>query len=332
MTQETLTTEATSLTNITEVNELQTERLRQIGHQAANYLSKSKADNTRKAYASDWDDFLHWCKRFHRNPLPALPETVAFYLADCSDRLKTSTLQRRLATIAEAHKTAGHESPTRHAQVRLVWAGVRREKGMAQLHRKPLLTRHLKAMLEALPDSLVGLRDHALLLLGFSGAMRRSELVGLDVGDLSVGDEGLVVLIRKSKTDPTGIGRKLGIPFGTNEETCPVKAVLAWLDTTKLDDGPLFRRVDRHGFIAERRLCSKAVADVVKRTLAAAGKSNRLYSGHSLRAGLITQAAMNGVSERSIADQSGHKSLIVLRRYIRDGSLFRENAAGKVGL
>jgi len=307
-------------------------RLREIGRLASGFLSKSKADNTRKAYASDWDDFIHWCKRFQRRPLPADPSTVAYYLADCSARLKTSTLQRRLATIAEAHKTAEFESPTRHAHVRLVWAGIRREKGTAQLHRKPVLTRHLVGMLEALPGTLLGLRDRALLLLGFAGAMRRSELVGLDVSDLSVGDEGLTVLIRKSKTDPEGAGRTLGIPTGANEATCPVKAVLAWLDATKLDDGPLFRRIDRHGFIAERRLCAKAVADVVKRTMTAAGKNNRLYSGHSLRAGLITQAAMNGVSERSIAEQSGHKSLLVLRRYIRDGNLFRENAAGKVGL
>jgi len=303
-----------------------------IGRAAGEFLSKAKADNTKKAYAADWDDFLHWCLRFQRTPLPALPETVAFYLTDCASRLKTSTLQRRLATISEAHKTAGVESPTRHAHVRLVWAGIRRELGSAQAHSKPILTPHLRAMLAALPDSLLGLRDRALLLLGFAGAMRRSELVGLDVADIAHTDDGLVVLIRKSKTDPTGVGRKIGIPFGEHPQTCPVKAVVAWLDESKIDDGPLFRRVDRHGFLSDTRLCDRAVANVVKRTLTAAGKSARLRSGHSLRAGLITQAAMAGVSERAIADQSGHKSLLVLRRYIRDGSLFRENAAAKVGL
>lgn len=303
-----------------------------LGRAADGFARKAKAANTRKAYTADWDDFGHWCRRFGRGQLPASPETVALYLADCSSRLRASTLQRRLATIAEAHKTAGLESPTRSPQVRLVWAGIRREKGVAQGHRKPVLTRHLKAMIAHLPASLVGTRDRALLLLGFAGAMRRSELVGLDVADLAFTDDGLVAVIRKSKTDQTGMGRKVGIPFGTHPDTCPVRAVQAWLDATRLDDGPLFRRVDRHGFVGDARLCDRAVAEVVKRSLLAAGKSARFYAGHSLRAGLITQAAMNGVSERAIADQSGHKSLLVLRRYIRDGSLFRENAAAKVGL
>ncbi len=306
--------------------------LQALGRAADGFARKAKSANTRRAYTADWDDFGYWCQRFGRVPLPASPETVALYLADCSGRLKASTLQRRLATIAEAHKTAGLESPTRSPQVRLVWAGIRREKGVAQDHRKPVLTRHLRAMLAHLPATLVGARDRALLLLGFAGAMRRSELVGLDVADVAFTDDGLVAVVRRSKTDQTGVGRKVGIPFGSHPDTCPVRAVQGWLDATRLDDGPLFRRVDRHGFVGDARLCDRAVAEVVKRTLLAAGKSARLYAGHSLRAGLITQAAMNGVSERAIADQSGHKSLLVLRRYIRDGSLFRENAAAKVGL
>ena len=306
--------------------------LQALGRAADGFARKAKAANTRKAYTADWDDFGHWCQRFRRTPLPSSPETVALYLADCSTRLKASTLQRRLATIAEAHKTAGLESPTRSPQVRLVWAGIRREKRVAQDHRRPVLTRHLRAMLAHLPDSLLGARDRALLLLGFAGAMRRSELVGLDVADLAFTDDGLVVVVRRSKTDQAGVGRRVGIPVGSHPDTCPVRAVQGWLDAARLDDGPVFRRVDRHGFVANIRLCGRAVAEVVKRSLVAAGKSARLYAGHSLRAGLITQAAMNGVSERAIAEQSGHKSLLVLRRYIRDGSLFRENAAAKVGL
>ena len=217
-----------------------------IGRTASEFLSKAKATNTKKAYAADWDDFLHWCRRFQRIPLPALPETVAFYLSDCASRLKTSTFQRRLATISEAHKTVGLESPTRHAQVRFVWAGIRRELGSVQAHRKPVLTPLLKAMLTALPDSLVGIRDRGLLLLGFAGALRRSELVALDVADIAYTEDGLVVLIRKSKTDPSGIGRKIGIPMGEHPETCPVKAMMTWLDASKIEEGPLFRRVDRH--------------------------------------------------------------------------------------
>lgn len=315
-----------------DVAETQVLRLEEIGARAVNFLNKSKAANTRKAYRADWSDFEVWCKRFQRTTLPALPETVAYYLADCSLGLKVSTLERRLATISEAHKAAGFESPTRHAQVRLVWAGIKREKGTAQTRMKPTLTRHLREMVEHLPDTLVGCRDRALLLLGFAGAMRRSELVGIAVGDLAFTDEGLVVIIRRSKTDQTGEGRKVGIPFGTNPETCPVKAVQFWLDETRLDEGPLFRAVSRAGLVSSKQLSDRVVANVVKRSRLAAGKTAKNYAGHSLRAGLITQAAMAGVSERAIQDQSGHKSLLVLRRYIREGSLFRENAAAKVGL
>jgi site-specific recombinase XerD len=153
-------------------------------------------------------------------------------------------------------------------------------------------------MLAALSDSLVGVRDRALLLLGFAGAMRRSELVGLDVADLAHTDDGLVVLVRKSKTDPTGVGRKIGIPFGTCPDTCPVKAVTTWLDESKVDDGPVFRRVDRYGFVSDTRLCDRPVAEVVKRSLAAAGKSARRFSGHSLRAGRRRETVRHGDATR----------------------------------
>lgn len=307
-------------------------RLRDLGTRAAGYIDKSKAHNTRRAYRADWQDFARWCKKFRRESLPASPDTVAYYLADRSQSLKVSTLQRRLATIAEAHRAAGHDSPTRHSQVKLVWAGIRREKGTAQSHVKPVLTKHIRLMVHHLPDSLLGVRDRALLLLGFAGAMRRIDLVGLDVTDLAFGDDGLIVLVRKSKTDQLGEGRKIGIPFGQHAETCPVRAVQAWLDLAGIGEGPVFRSMNKHGHVLEHRLSGKSVAAVVKRSLVAAGKSARHFAGHSLRAGLITQAAMAGVSERAIQEQSGHKSLAVMRRYIRDGSLFRENASSKVGL
>lgn len=307
-------------------------RLEDIGDEASRYVKASKADNTKRAYAADWADFTAWCEKYRRSPLPASPDTVAYYLADRSQELKSSTLQRRLATISEAHRTAGVESPTKAAQVKLVWAGIRREKGTAQAHKKPTLTKHIRAMVDHLPAITLGVRDRALILLGYAGAMRRSELVGLDVTDVAITDDGLVVMIRKSKTDQTGGGRKIGIPFGEHVETCPVRAVLAWIDEAEVEDGPLFRAVNKHGHVSDFRLSDKAVANVVQRSLKAAGKSARGYAAHSLRAGLITQAAMAGVSERAIQDQSGHKSLAVMRRYIRDGSLFRENAAAKVGL
>lgn len=312
--------------------EHQAARLEELGARASAYIDEAKAENTKRGYRSDWADFASWCEKYRRSSLPASADTVAYYLADRSQDLKTSTLKRRLATIAEAHRAAGVESPTKHVQVKYVWAGICREKGVAQGHMKPTLTRHIREMISHLPDSLLGLRDRALILLGYAGAMRRSELVGLDVTDLAIADEGLVVIIKKSKTDQVGVGRKIGIPFGEHAETCPVKAIQAWLDHSGVDEGPLFRSVNKHGHVMETRLSDQVVADVVKRSLLAAGKSTRKYGAHSLRAGLITQAAMAGVSERAIQDQSGHKSLAVMRRYIRDGSLFRENAAAKVGL
>lgn len=307
-------------------------RFEDLGAKVSELVEKSMAGNTRRAYRADWEDFVRWCEKYRRLAMPASPDTVAYYLADRSQRLKTSTLSRRLATIAEAHRAAGLESPNKHARVKLVWAGIRREKGSAQAHMKPTLTRHIRLMVKHLPDTLLGIRDRALILLGYAGAMRRSDLVGLDITDLALADEGLVIVIKRGKTDQEGEGRKVGIPRGEHPETCPVRAVQAWIEEAGIDEGPLFRSVNKHGHVMATRLSDRAVADVVKRTLAAAGKSTRRYAGHSLRAGLITQAAMAGVSERAIMDQSGHKSLVVMRRYIRDGSLFRENAAAKVGL
>ena len=301
---------------------------------AREHIENSKAANTRRAYRSDWADFTDWCGHHRRDALPALPETVALYLTDCAKGLKPSTIQRRMAAITEAHKTAGHdETPTKHAAVRAVWQGIRRSKGVATEGKAPTLTADLRVMIEHLPkDRLLSARDRALLLLGFAGAMRRSELVGLDYSDVADTEEGLIITIRRSKTDQYGSGRKIGIPFGSTPLTCPVRACRAWVAAANVQDGPLFRAVDRHGKVSGERLSDQTVARVVKRALKAAGRDAEKFAGHSLRAGLATQAAMNGATERSIQEQTGHKSLLILRRYIRDGNLFRENAAAKTGL
>ena len=177
-----------------------------------------------------------------------------------------------------------------------------------------------------------GCRDRALLLLGFAGALRRSELVGLDVADVTEGTDGLTVRLRRSKTDQEGAGRTVGIPYGSNPATCPVRAWRAWLEVSGVTEGPAFRSVDRHGRIGATHLTAEAVALVLKRLASRAGFDPREVAGHSLRAGLATSAAAAGVPERVIADQTGHKGTAMLRRYIREGSLFRENAASAVGL
>ncbi len=187
-------------------------------------------------------------------------------------------------------------------------------------------------MISRLPNSLLGVRDRALLLVGFSGAFRRSELVALDVADVAVTRDGLVVTIRRSKTDQEGEGRKIGIPYGSNPATCPVRALQDWLAQCGFTEGPLYRPIDRFGKVASMRLSAAAVADIVKRYAAAVGLKASDFAGHSLRSGLATSAAMGGASERSIMAQTRHRSVATVRRYIRDGSLFRENAVAVVGL
>jgi integrase len=187
-------------------------------------------------------------------------------------------------------------------------------------------------MLEALPNTRVGLRDRALLLLGFAGAFRRSELVGLDVADLEFARAGVIVTLRKSKTDQEGRSRRLGIPFGSSEQTCPVRSVQAWLEAARISEGPVFRSLDRFQQVQGARLSDKAVALIIKRRAKAVGLDPARYAGHSLRAGLATSAAAAGASERVIMSQTGHRSADMVRRYIRDGSLFTSNPAGMVGL
>ncbi|MBC7545211.1 MAG: tyrosine-type recombinase/integrase [Candidatus Sericytochromatia bacterium] len=306
--------------------------LAEVLHEARRYAELAKAANTRKAYQADWRLFTAWCQRRQCSALPAGPETVALYLTDHADRLKPATLQRHLATISQAHQLAGYETPTKSAMVRLVLAGIRREKGVAQIGKTPLLTADLQTMLARLPQTRQGTRDRALLLVGFAGAFRRSELVGLDVADVLFHSEGLVITLRWSKTDQEGQGTTVGIPFGRVAETCPVQAMRAWLDLAGISEGPVFRAINRHDGVQPGRLTDRAVALIVKRTALMAGLDPAAFAGHSLRAGLATQAAINGVSDRAIMKQTRHKTRAMVDRYVRDASVFRDNAGGGVGL
>ena len=300
--------------------------------QAKDYAWSAKAPNTWRAYAADWRDFEGWCAAHGLASMPASPEAVALYLTALAERCKVSTLQRRIAAISQAHQAPQLESPTRSLAVRTVMAGIRRAKGTAQQGKAAAVTDTIRALVSTLPSTLAGRRDRALLLVGFAAALRRSELVGLDVSDVAHTRDGLVVTIRRSKTDQQGQGRKIGIPPGANAATCPVQALKAWAQAAGIDEGPLFRPINRHGQLQPKRLSGYAVALVVKRTAKAAGLDPTAFAGHSLRAGLATSAAAAGVSERAIMAQTGHRSVAIARRYIREGSLFRENAAGAVGL
>lgn len=300
--------------------------------QAQDYLRQSVASNTLRAYASDWRDFTSWCHANGRVSLPALPETVSLYLSALSEQAKVSTLTRRISAISQAHQAASFDSPTQSPLVRQLMKGIRRAKGTAQEGKSPVKVEHLRTIIAGLdPERPLDVRDRALLLIGFAGAFRRSELVGLNIEDFEFNDDGLVVHLRRSKTDPEGKGRKVGIPYGSTPATCPVRALRDWLEVLKAEAGHVFRTINRHGKIFESRLSSKAVALVVKR-LTSKHAIQGDFAGHSLRAGLATAAAATGVPERAIMAQTGHRSLAAMRKYIREGSRFLENAAAKVGL
>jgi integrase len=300
---------------------------------AADYASRSKSAATIKAYASGWRDFLSFCEQRAVSALPATDETVAAYLAALADRgAKAATIARRLVVISQAHKAADLPSPTTSSLVSRTHAGIRRSLGTAQNGKAPAVVDDLKRMLELIPSTRVGLRDRALLLIGFAGAFRRSELVSLDVADLEFTRAGLIVTLRKSKTDQEGRSRRLGIPYGSSEQTCPVRSLQAWLETARIVDGPVFRALDRFQRVQVARLSDKAVALVVKRRAKAVGLDPARYAGHSLRAGLATSAAAAGASERVIMSQTGHRSADMVRKYIREGNLFSSNPAGMVGL
>ena len=307
--------------------------LPEAAQRVQDYAGRSKSAATIKAYAAGWRDFLAFCSERGLSALPASDQTVAAYLAELADRgAKAATIARRLVVISQAHRAADLPSPTSSSLVRRTHAGIRRTIGTAQAGKAPALVDDLKRMLAALPDSRVGRRDRALLLLGFAGAFRRAELVSLDVSDLEFTRAGLIVTLRKSKTDQEGRSRRVGIPFGSTEATCPVRSVQAWLEAARITSGPVFRSLDVFDRVQPGRLSDKAVARMIKRRAKAIGLDPARYAGHSLRAGLATSAAAAGASERVIMAQTGHRSADMVRRYIREGSLFRQNAAALVGL
>lgn len=294
-------------------------------------LQAAKSPNTLRSYRSSWQAFTDWCEEHHLQSLPAEPGTVALYLAALAETAKIATLEQRVKSISQIHQAAGHESPTRSLQVRLVLQGARRLKGTAPDQKAPAVVEEIRKMATAGHEGVSGFRDRALLLVGFASACRRSELVALDVEDLEWGPQGVVIMIRRSKTDQEGLGRKVAIPFGSRPETCPVKALREWLVSAKITEGAIFRSVDRSGNVLGR-LTAQSVALVIKRYAELVRLDPSKYAGHSLRAGLATSAAAAGVDEHVIAKQTGHQSMLVLRRYIREGDLFRRNAAAEIGL
>lgn len=288
----------------------------------ATYVDQSLSENTKRAYAADLAHFEAW-----GGCVPATDAMVACYLAEHAEALSVATLSRRVATISKAHSAKGLASPTASELVKSTIKGIKRGRGTAQIGAKPLLRHDLFAILDQTEDDNKGSRDRALLLIGFAGGFRRSELVGLDVADVEHVRQGIILTLRRSKTDQIGAGRKIAIPFGRTC-WCPVAALDDWLCRSGIQNGPIFRPIDRYGHIHDKRLSGEAVALVLVDRLEMAGIDASKYSGHSLRAGFVTSAVRERASTAKIRAQTGHASDAMLLRYIRDEELFRENAAG----
>jgi integrase len=296
-----------------------------IGQRAADFARSARSPATLRAYEWDWADFVAWCDALDLASLPAEPTTVGAYLSDRAGKLKVATLERRRAAIAFYHRRAGHGFDNEHLAIASVMSGIRRTLGSRQDGKAAILTEDLRAMVRTLPDTLRGVRDRAVLLIGFGGAFRRSELVALDREDCQISSGGIVITVRKSKTDQEGRGREVGIP--RSKRTCPVAALEHWLRMAGIEDGPVFCAVV-HNTKPGARLAGKAVADIVKAAAKAAGYDPAKYGAHSLRSGFATSAARAGADIAHIMQQTGHKSVDVARRYVRRGNLF-ENPASK---
>ena len=294
---------------------------------AMEYARASRSEATLKTYGSAWRLFSGWCDSYGLCPLPSAPQTVAAYIAEQAEHLRPATIKKYLAAISTAHKVAGVPTPTNSEAVRLTMQGLRRVKGVASSTKTALRIEHIRRVVAGLGDAPVDVRDRALLIVGFSTGMRRSEIVGIDIDDIAFAPEGAVVTIRRSKRDQEGRGREVPVLRGTHEETCPVRALRAWLALLERTTGSLFIRLDRGG--DGQRLSGKAVALVVKRRAEDAGLDPVLFSGHSLRRGFVSEAARGGASEADIARTTGHRSIKVLRGYVEQATMF-QNAAGRV--
>jgi len=306
---------------------------RLISSRVQEYIAQAKAENTRKAYTQSWRHFVKWCEGHQVASLPATAETVATYLADLADNnLKASTIQGRITAISRAHQLHNFPSPTAMAVVVETWKGIRNALGTAPAQKKPLLTLDIRRIMEALPDTKAGVRDRAILLLGFASAVRRSELVGLNIEDIEQLHEGLKVTLRRSKTDQEGRGHTIGVLYGTRPETCPVRAVEWWLSVRGPEPGALFHPINRHDKIQPGRLSGRGVALIVKRAAELIGKDPDDYAGHSLRSGHVTSATQHGAGEYEIMNQTGHRRVETLRVYRREGLLFKNNSSGMLGL
>ena len=287
-------------------------------------IRSSKSANTIRAYKSDFNHFIDFCKKNNFKALPADPKIVSFYITHLSSNSKVSTLKRRLASISVIHKIKGHYIDIKHPLIIENLMGIQRKKGVFQKSKNPILINELKEIIKVIDNSekniLKKLRNKALILIGFSGGFRRSELVNIDFEDLEFTKEGVKIFIKRSKTDQSGEGMIKAIPYFKEKNFCPVTYLKNWIEICKMNKGFIFNISD------------KMVAILIKKYLLAAGFDPKKYSGHSLRSGFATTAASSGADEKSIMTMTGHKTTQMVRRYIKESNLFKNNALNKIDL
>jgi len=315
------------------MNELVTD-LKKLHEDTLNNLKLSKADNTLRAYKSDFKDFGVFCAKHGFNSMPTEPKVVSLYLTHLSSNSKISTLRRRLVSIGVVHKLKGHYLDTKHPVIIENLMGIKRKKGSIQTGKKPILINHLKKIINVIDEQKIEkikkLRNRSLILIGFGGGFRRTELISIDHEDLDFVEEGVKITLRRSKTDQFGEGLVKGLPYFSNEKYCPVTSLKNWLTLSKIKTGPIFRRFAKGSIITSHRLTDQSVVLLIKDYLKLAGIENKNFSGHSLRSGFATVAAESGADERSIMAMTGHKTTQMVRRYIREANIFKNNALSKV--
>ena len=298
-------------------------------------LQSSKASNTVRAYKSDFSDFGVFCVQNGFKSLPSEPKVVSLYLTHLSTKdAKMSTLKRRLVSIGVIHKLKGHYLDTKHPSIIENIMGIKRRKGSVQKAKKPILINSLKLIINSIDQQnkqeIKKFRDRSIILIGFSGGFRRNEIVSLNYDDLDFVPEGLKINIKRSKTDQFGEGFTKALPYFDSSQYCPVISLKNWLDISKITSGPVFRRFLKGSKLSENRLTDQTVAILIKEYLNLAGINSKNYSGHSLRSGFATSAAESGVEERNIMAMTGHKSTEMVRRYIKEANLFKNNALNKI--
>ena len=298
-------------------------------------LQSSKANNTVRAYKSDFNDFGIFCSQNGFKSLPSEPKIVSMYLTHLSTKdAKMSTLKRRLVTIGVIHRLKGYYLDTKHPAIIENIMGIKRRKGSVQKSKKPILINYLKEIINVIDeqdkDEIKKFRDRSIILIGFSGGFRRNEIVSLDCDDLDFVPEGLKINIKRSKTDQFGEGFTKALPYFDSSQYCPVVSLKKFIEISKITAGPVFRRFVKGSKLSENRLTDQTVALLIKEYLNLAGIDSKNYSGHSLRSGFATSAAESGVEERSIMAMTGHKSTEMVRRYIKEANLFKNNALNKL--